>query len=137
MSSGEQRSSSESPLKDLLYRFLWVTMFASEIGVYMQPVGASWLITSLVPSPCVVALLQVVVTNSSLNFLAYNSVSSSVRTRVVSVRQLVYWGGCSHGQHDVGNCCGNLGNSNCIACCIYWISNRSCHFDTLQARTTQ
>jgi len=60
MSSGEQRSSSESPLKDTLYRFLWVTMFASEIGVYMQPVGASWLITSLVPSPFVVALLQVV-----------------------------------------------------------------------------
>src|SRR5256712_6080280 len=60
MSSGEQRSSSESPLKDTLYRFLWVTMFASEIGVYMQTVAASWLITSLVPSPFVVALLQVV-----------------------------------------------------------------------------
>lgn len=60
MSSGEQRSSSESPLKDTLYRFLWVTMFASEIGAYMQTVGASWLITSLAPSPFVVALLQVV-----------------------------------------------------------------------------
>lgn len=34
-----------------------------------------------------------VVTNSSLNFVAYNSVSSWVRTRVVSVHQLVYWGG--------------------------------------------
>ena len=36
---------------------------------------------------------SLVVTNSSLNFVAYNSVSSWVRTRVVSVRQLVYWGG--------------------------------------------
>src|SRR5881396_746776 len=60
MSSDEQRSSSESPLRDTLYRFLWVTMFASEIGAYMQTVGASWLITSLAPSPFVVALLQVV-----------------------------------------------------------------------------
>ena len=60
MSSGEQSSSPESPLRDTLYRFLWVTMFASEIGAYMQTVGASWLITSLAPSPFVVALLQVV-----------------------------------------------------------------------------
>lgn len=60
MSSGGQSFSSESPLKDTLYRFLWVAMFALEIGVYMQTVGASWLITSLAPSPFVVALLQVV-----------------------------------------------------------------------------
>ncbi|TLX71030.1 MAG: hypothetical protein E6L05_03900 [Thaumarchaeota archaeon] len=34
---------------------------------------------------------------SSLNFVAYNSVSSWVRTRVVSVHQLVYWGGVAIG----------------------------------------
>jgi len=59
MSNHEQGSLSESPLRDYLYRFLWVAMFASEIGLYMQTVGASWLITSLDPSPFVVALLQV------------------------------------------------------------------------------
>src|SRR5438309_11018264 len=69
MSSGEQSSSPESPLRDTLYRFLWVTMFASEIGAYMQTVGASWLITSLAPSPFVVALLQMA-TSLSIFLLA-------------------------------------------------------------------
>src|SRR5256885_6741937 len=38
-----------------------------------------------------------IVITSSLNFVAYNSVSSWVRTRVVSVHQLVYWGGVALG----------------------------------------
>jgi len=62
-------SASESPLKNTLYRFLWVTMFASDIGVAMQTVGSGWLITSLAPSPFVVALLQVM-TSLSIFLLA-------------------------------------------------------------------
>ena len=60
---------SESPLKNTLYRFLWVTMFASDIGAAMQTVGSGWLITSLAPSPFVVALLQVM-TSLSIFLLA-------------------------------------------------------------------
>jgi hypothetical protein len=41
--------------------------------------------------------MALVVTNSSLNFVAYNSVSSWVRTRVVSVHQMIYWGGVAMG----------------------------------------
>ena len=62
-------SASESPLKNTLYRFLWVAMFASDIGVAMQTVGSGWLITSLAPSPFVVALLQMV-TSLSIFLLA-------------------------------------------------------------------
>ncbi len=62
-------SASESPLKDTLYRFLWVTMFASDIGAAMQTVGSGWLITTLSPSPFVVALLQVM-TSLSIFLLA-------------------------------------------------------------------
>jgi MFS family permease len=62
-------SASESPLKNTLYRFLWVTMFASDIGAAMQTVGSGWLITSLVPSPFVVSLLQVM-TSLSIFLLA-------------------------------------------------------------------
>jgi MFS family permease len=62
-------SASESPLKNTLYRFLWVTMFASDIGAAMQTVGSGWLITSLAPSPFVVALLQVM-TSLSIFLLA-------------------------------------------------------------------
>ncbi len=62
-------SSSESPLKNTLYRFLWVTMFVTDIGASMQTVGSGWLMTSLVPSPFVVALLQMV-TSLSIFLLA-------------------------------------------------------------------
>ncbi len=62
-------SASESPLKNTLYRFLWVAMFASDIGVSMQTVGSGWLITSLAPSPFVVSLLQVM-TSLSIFLLA-------------------------------------------------------------------
>lgn len=62
-------SASESPLKNTLYRFLWITMFASDIGAAMQTVGSGWLITSLATSPFVVALLQVM-TSLSIFLLA-------------------------------------------------------------------
>ena len=38
-----------------------------------------------------------IVVTSSLNFVAYNSVTSWVKTRVVSVHQMVYWGGVALG----------------------------------------
>ena len=62
-------STSESPLKNSLYRFLWVAMFASDIGAAMQTVGSGWLMTSLAPSPFVVSLLQVM-TSLSIFLLA-------------------------------------------------------------------
>src|SRR5438309_277245 len=62
-------SASESPLKNTLYRFLWIAMFAADIGTAMQTVGSGWLITSLAPSPFVVALLQMA-TSLSIFLLA-------------------------------------------------------------------
>ncbi|HXU95066.1 MAG TPA: MFS transporter [Candidatus Nitrosotalea sp.] len=62
--------SPESPLKIPLYRFLWITMFASDIGASMQTVGSGWLMTTLSPSPFVVALLQVM-TSLSIFLLAF------------------------------------------------------------------
>jgi MFS family permease len=40
---------------------------------------------------------SLVLANSSLNFVAYNSVPSWVKTRVVSVHQMLYWGGIAMG----------------------------------------
>jgi quinol monooxygenase YgiN len=40
---------------------------------------------------------SLIIITSSLNFIAYNSVSSWVRTRVVSVHQMMYWGGVAFG----------------------------------------
>ena len=41
--------------------------------------------------------MSLIVVTSSLNFVAYNSVTSWVKTRVVSVHQMVYWGGVALG----------------------------------------
>src|SRR5258706_6690005 len=47
-----------SPLRHSLFRALWLASVASNIGTWMQNVGAAWLMTSLAPSPTMVALVQ-------------------------------------------------------------------------------
>ncbi len=54
-------SSVESAWKPLLYpifRALWFATIASNIGSFMQDVGEAWLMTTLTPSPLLVALVQ-------------------------------------------------------------------------------
>ena len=52
------RASAWSPLWEPLFRSLWLASVASNIGTWMQNVGAAWLMTSLAPSPIMVALVQ-------------------------------------------------------------------------------
>src|SRR6266487_5173654 len=47
-----------SPLQQAVFRSLWIAAVASNIGTWMQSVGAAWLMTSLTPSPLLVALMQ-------------------------------------------------------------------------------
>jgi MFS family permease len=47
-----------SPLRLPLFRALWLAALASNIGTTMHDVGAAWLMTSLSPSPLLVALMQ-------------------------------------------------------------------------------
>jgi len=53
-----ESSSAWSPLSDSLFRALWIAAVASNIGTWMHNVGADWLMTSLAPSPWMVALMQ-------------------------------------------------------------------------------
>src|SRR5215813_6238848 len=54
-----QRSGSAwSPLRQSLFRALWIATVVSNIGTWMQNVGAAWLMTALTPSPVLVALVQ-------------------------------------------------------------------------------
>jgi MFS family permease len=46
-----------SPLRDSLYRALWIAALFSYIGAAMYDVGASWLMTSLAPNPLFVSLI--------------------------------------------------------------------------------
>ncbi|HUN59402.1 MAG TPA: MFS transporter [Candidatus Binataceae bacterium] len=52
------RDSMWTPLRESLFRAIWLASLASNIGTWMQNVGASWLMTSLSPSPLMVSLIQ-------------------------------------------------------------------------------
>ncbi len=47
-----------SPLAHEVFRWLWIASVASNVGTWMQNVGAAWLMTSLSASPLMVALVQ-------------------------------------------------------------------------------
>jgi MFS family permease len=51
-------SSTWSPLRHAFFRTLWIANVVSLIGTWMHEVGAAWLMTSLSPSPFMVAMVQ-------------------------------------------------------------------------------
>ena len=54
----KQQLSPWSPLHHALFRSLWIAAVASNIGTWMHNVGAEWMMTSLAPTPLIVALMQ-------------------------------------------------------------------------------
>ncbi len=52
------RASAFAPLGQPLFRALWIATIASNVGTWIQDVGAAWLMTSLAPSPVMVALVR-------------------------------------------------------------------------------
>jgi MFS family permease len=52
------RSTPWAPLRQPVFRALWIAGLASNFGAWMHEVGEGWLMTSLSPSPLSVALLQ-------------------------------------------------------------------------------
>jgi hypothetical protein len=51
-------SSAWSPLRQPVFRALWIVTIFSNIGTWVHDVGAGWLMTSLSPSPLMVSLVQ-------------------------------------------------------------------------------
>jgi MFS family permease len=51
-------ASAWSPLRHPLFRWMWIATVASNIGTWLQNVGASWMMTSLTRSTTLVALVQ-------------------------------------------------------------------------------
>jgi MFS family permease len=52
------RPSPWSPLRHPIFRAFWIAMVASNIGTWLQSVGAAWLMTSLTQSAVMIALVQ-------------------------------------------------------------------------------
>src|SRR5436305_1498660 len=46
------------PLRRPVFRSIWIAWVVSSTGTWMQIAGAAWLMTSLTPSPLLVALMQ-------------------------------------------------------------------------------
>jgi len=55
-------ASAWSPLQIPLFRVLWLATMASNIGSWMHDLGAGWLMTTLSPTPMMVALVQTATT---------------------------------------------------------------------------
>ena len=53
-----ERVSAWTPLREPLFRSLWMASVVSYIGTWMQNVGSGWLMTSLTMSPLMVGLVQ-------------------------------------------------------------------------------
>src|SRR3989442_181913 len=51
-------ASAWSPLRLPVFRALWIASVASSVGTWMHEVADAWLMTTLTPSPLLVALLQ-------------------------------------------------------------------------------
>ena len=47
-----------APLREPLFRSLWIAAVISYTGTWMQNVGAGWLMTELTTSPLMVSLVQ-------------------------------------------------------------------------------
>jgi len=74
-----------SPLRQAVFRSIWIASIVSNIGTWMQSVGTAWLMTSLTPSPLLVALMQ---TAASLPILLIGLPAGSLAD-LVSRRKLL------------------------------------------------
>ncbi len=54
---GLASDSALAPLREPLFRDLWAASVVSNFGTWMQNVGAAWLMTTLTPSPLLIALM--------------------------------------------------------------------------------
>src|SRR5713101_7807577 len=76
-----------TPLSHPIFRALWIAALVSNIGTWMQNVGAAWLMTSLAPSPTMVALVQ---TATSLPVFML-ALPAGALADVIDRRRLLLW----------------------------------------------
>lgn len=60
--AGAAAQKAAAPLSYPVFRALWIATIVSNIGTWMNDVGSGWLMTSLSPSPLMVALVQAATT---------------------------------------------------------------------------
>jgi MFS family permease/quinol monooxygenase YgiN len=76
-----------TPLRQPVFRALWTASAVSSVGTWMHDVGAAWLMTSLSPSPFLIALMQAA---SSLPFFLL-ALPAGALADVVDRRKMLLW----------------------------------------------
>jgi MFS family permease len=70
-----------SPFKSSIYRMLWIAALFSYVGAAMYDVGASWLMTSLAPTPLFVSLVTTATTLPIFLFALPSGILSDIFDR--------------------------------------------------------
>lgn len=88
MTASAAPTSMWSPLRQQVFRSLWVASAISSVGTWMHDVGAAWLMTTLAPnSPILVALMQAA---SSLPFFLLALPAGAIAD-VIDRRKMLLW----------------------------------------------
>jgi MFS family permease len=62
MQDNDRRPSIWAPLRQPLFRTIWIMSLVSNIGTWMQEIGGGWLMASLTTSPALIGLLETALT---------------------------------------------------------------------------
>lgn len=76
-----------SPFRQRAFTVLWIATVVSNIGTWMNDVGAGWLMTSLAPSPQIVAAVQAATTLPVFLF----AIPAGAIADIVDRRKLLLW----------------------------------------------
>ncbi len=93
----ENGGSAWLPLRNSTFRLLWLAVFASNVGLWMQTVGAQWLLVHRTQAAILVPLVQVADMLPDLLFGLVGGVLADIfdRRRLLIVVQLVMAGICT------------------------------------------
>jgi MFS family permease len=82
------KDSAWTPLKRPLFRDRWLASLVSNTGSWMQDTAATWLMTSLTPSPLMIALMQ---TAASLPVLLFGLLAGAMADILDRRKLLLFW----------------------------------------------
>jgi MFS family permease len=102
------RTSSDGPLRIPDFRLLWTAGLAVNLALWMQAVGASWLMLSLAPSPLMVALIQTAQSLPAFMFGLPGGVLADLVNRRVLILIAYAWLGLSAALAAVGTFAGDM-----------------------------
>ena len=77
-----------APLKIPLFRDRWIASTISSVGTWMQDTAGTWLMTSLTPSPLLIALMQ---TAASLPVLLFGLLAGATADIFDRRKLLIFW----------------------------------------------